>query len=183
MEKKDFNTANIRKGSITTRDLVQVGLLIALVFISTRFINIRLPISINGGLIHLGNCMLFTIAIVFGKHKGALAGAFGMALFDIFSSWVIWAPFTFIIRGAMGYIIGSIANNSQRKGDDMLINVLAIGIAGIVMIFGYYITEVILYGNLYAPITSVPGNVVQIVIGMILGIPLSKVLIRYKKYF
>ncbi|CEH35259.1 ECF-type riboflavin transporter, S component [Romboutsia lituseburensis] len=53
----------------TTRDLVETALLIALVFIATRFINIRLPIASSGGLVHLGNTMLFIAAIVFGKKK------------------------------------------------------------------------------------------------------------------
>lgn len=82
------------KQKFTTKDLVESSLLIALVFIATKFINIRLPISINGGLIHLGNVMLFTSAIVFGKRKGALAGGIGMALFDLVSGWTLWAPFT-----------------------------------------------------------------------------------------
>ena len=37
------------KQKFTTKDMVETSLLIALVFIATKFINIRLPISINGG--------------------------------------------------------------------------------------------------------------------------------------
>ena len=37
-----------------------------------------------------------------------LAGAFGMGLFDLLSGWTAWAPFTFIIVGAMGYVVGAI---------------------------------------------------------------------------
>lgn len=66
----------------TTKELVITGLSIALVFVATCFINIRLPIG-QGGLIHLGNVPLFLIAILFGKKIGALAGAFGMGLFDL----------------------------------------------------------------------------------------------------
>lgn len=78
------------KQKFTTKDIVETSLLIALVFIATRFINIRLPIASNGGLVHLGNTMLFISAIVFGNKKGACAGAFGMALFDLLSEWAIW---------------------------------------------------------------------------------------------
>lgn len=58
-----------KKNKVTARDLAESGLLIALVFISTRFINIRLPLASTGGLVHLGNTMLFISAIVFGKKK------------------------------------------------------------------------------------------------------------------
>jgi len=158
-----INTFN----SIKTRDLVETGLLIALVFASTMFINIRLPISINGGLIHMGNVALFLSAMLFGKNKGAIAGAFGMGLFDILSGWAIWAPFTFIVRGVMGYIIGSISHGNGRFAESLPFNALAIFAGSIWMLLGYYVTEVILYGNLFSPITSIPGNITQILFGCI----------------
>jgi uncharacterized membrane protein len=172
--------STIVESKFKTKDLVISSLLISLVFIATKFINIRLPISINGGLVHLGNTMLFISAIVFGKRKGAIAGAFGMGIFDIVSGWVLWAPFTFIIRGVMGYIIGYISWGNNRNGNNNLYNIIAILISGVWMIIGYYLTEAILYGNWIAPITSMPGNVLQIAIGIIIGLPIAKVLKRYK---
>lgn len=164
-----------------TRELVFSSLLISLVFVFTKFINIRLPVSVNGGLIHLGNVMLFMISIVFGRKYGAVSGAFGMGLFDIISGWTAWAPFTFIIRGAMGYIVGSIASSRGKNGESILQNILGIAAASIVMIAGYYLTEVILYGNLISPVTSIPGNVIQLAVGAVFGLPLSKILLRVKR--
>ncbi len=161
------------KESVKTKDIVISGLLISMVFVATKFINIRLPISINGGLIHLGNTMLFLAAIVFGKRKGAIAGAFGMGLFDVVSGWMAWAPFTFIIRGVMGYIIGSISYSNKRNGQSFFWNVVGIIISSIFMIIGYYITEGILYGNWISPATSIPGNITQIIIGAIIGLPIA----------
>lgn len=157
-------TENLKK-KIGTKDIVLTGLLTSMVLVATMLINIRLPISFNGGLIHMGNVMLFLAAILFGKNKGMIAGAFGMGLFDVLSGWMVWAPFTFLIRGAMGYIIGSIAHASGKKGDNMLYNFAGILISSVVMIAGYYATEGILYGNWIAPATSIPGNIVQLVFG------------------
>ena len=165
-----------------TYGLVICSLLTALVFIATKFINLRLPVSVNGGLIHMGNTMLFMSAIVFGKNKGAIAGAFGMSLFDILSGWVIWAPFTFIIRGVMGYIVGYTAYLNDKNGNSVIFNFMGILAASIFMIAGYYVTEVILYGNLTAPITSIPGNVIQLVVGAAVAIPLSAALKRTKMF-
>lgn len=175
------NNLEHKKSKYSTRDLAETSLLIALVFISTRFINIRLPLASTGGLVHLGNTMLFISAIVFGKRKGAIAGAFGMALFDLLSEWAIWAPFTFIVRGVMGYIIGSIAWSGNRKGSSIIANVIAVAVSGVWMIFGYYVTEMILYGSHAKALLSIPGNVTQIVIGLIIGVPVAKVLGRYIK--
>ena len=126
---------------VNTKDLVETALLIALVYIATRFINIRLPIAASGGLVHLGNTMLFIAAIVFGPKKGAAAGAFGMGLFDLLSEWAMWAPFTFVVRGIMGYIIGKIAWSNGREGNNMLVNIAGILVSGVWMIAGYYATE------------------------------------------
>ena len=164
---------NRENNRFKTKDLVETALLTALVFVSTAFINIKLPILSSGGLVHLGNVMLFTSALLFGKKKGAIAGALGMGLFDLTSGWALWAPFTFVIRGVMGYIIGSIAYSKNRNGENFIINA---------MIAGYYITEIILYGNWISPVSSIPGNITQIVVGLVIGLPLSKILKRYVKY-
>ena len=50
---------------------------------------------------------------------------------------------------------------------------MALVIGAIIMIAGYYIAEVILYGNWLAPIYSISGNIVQLVIGIVVSLPLS----------
>ena len=54
--------------------LTVTAIFVALTYIFTAFINVRLPIAANGGLIHLGNVPLFIGAIIFGKKTGAIAG-------------------------------------------------------------------------------------------------------------
>lgn len=168
------------KENSKTKDLVLTALLTALVFVATKFINFQLPFSIHGGLIHLGNTMLFAAAVVFGGKKGAISGAFGMGLFDLVSGWVVWAPFTFVIRGVMGWVIGMIAHRKGNNGDSFKWNMLGILIGSIWMIIGYYFAEVIIYGNWYTPLTAIPGDITQIVIGIILGVPLITALKKTK---
>ena len=89
------------KKGYSTKELVLDAMFIALTYVFTAFVNVRLPIAANGGLIHLGNVPLFICAILLGKRTGMLAGAFGMGLFDLLSGWTAWAPFTFVIVGAI----------------------------------------------------------------------------------
>lgn len=138
--------------------LTITALFIALTYVFTAFVNVRLPITANGGLIHLGNVPLFICAILFGKKSGALAGGIGMGLFDLLSGWTAWAPFTFVIVAIMGYVVGAITEKHHGLGFD----VLAIAAACVVKVAGYYIAEGIIYGNWIAPVTSIPGNLVQI---------------------
>lgn len=166
-------TQNIVKES-NVKFVTITAIAIALVYVFTAFINVRLPIAAAGGLIHLGNVPLFIFAIIFGKKTGAIAGGVGMALFDLLSGWGAWAPFTLIIVGLMGFEIGWIAEKKQGY----LWNVIAILLAGVIKVVGYYIAEVILYGNWAAPVASIPGNLVQIgvaaVIVLIIIEPLKK---------
>jgi len=150
------------------------AVLIALTLAATMFINIRLPISINGGLIHLGNVPLVVAAIVFGARRGAIAGAFGMGLFDVLSGWAAWAPGTFIIRGVMGFVIGKIAE--LRTGLNIGVNILAVTAGGVVMVAGYYVYEGFLYGDWTAALTSIPGNLVQMVTAYAIGLPIAALL-------
>lgn len=172
---------NNSKSRFKTRDLAFYGLFTALIYVATRFINIPGPTP--GGLFHLGNVMAFAIAIVFGKKAGAISAALGMALFDLTSPYAVWAPFTFVIRFAMGYVIGYMAYISKDgKFKTTMYSFLGILIATIIMIAGYYGAEVVLYGNVYAPLQSVWGNFMQCVIGTIIGLPLSAALRMGFKY-
>lgn len=149
--------------------LVITAVFIALTYVFTAFVNIRLPIGGNGGLIHLGNVPLFLAAILFGKRTGALAGGIGMGLFDLLSGWTLWAPFTLVIVGIMGYLVGAITE--RRRG--MGWNTLAIALACVVKVVGYYIAEGIIYGNWVAPVMSIPGNLIQVITAAVLVIPIA----------
>ena len=152
----------------TTKEMVLTGLSIALVFVATLFINIRLPIG-QGGLIHLGNVPLFLVAIIFGKKMGAAAGAFGMGLFDLMGGWTPWAPATFVIVGLMGYTVGVIA----EKKDDTIGYGIAIAMACIIKVAGYYVAEALIYGNWIQPVMSIPGNLVQIGVAAVVVLPIA----------
>lgn len=166
-----------------TKELVTSALLIAVVFVSTYFIHIPSPFSLNsGGLIHLGNVMFFMAAIIFGKKQGAIAGAFGMGLFDLLTGYAIWAPFTFIIRGVMGFTIGYFANAHGRKGNSLKWNILGLSLASVFLVSGYFVSNLILFHNILAAISGISGDLTQVAIGFILGLPLT-VAVKKTKVF
>ncbi len=143
--------------------LAITGMSIALTYVFTAFVNVRLPIAANGGLIHLGNVPLFLMAMLFGRKTGMLAGGIGMGLFDLLSGWTAWAPFTFVIVGIMGYVVGTV----NEKHTEYAWKIVSLVLALIIKIVGYYIAEGIIYGNWIAPAASIPGNVVQIAVAAV----------------
>lgn len=138
-------------------ELSLIAVFTALIFVFTMLVNIKWPFG-NGGLVHLGNVPLFVCSIMLGKKAGAIAGAIGMALFDIISGWTLWAPFTFVIVGLMGFAVGVITEKRRTiywYGFSMFV-------ALIIKIVGYFFTEWILYGSPIAALQSIPGNIIQI---------------------
>ncbi len=146
------------RSSMSVKELAITAICIVLVYVFTAVVNVKLPIAAAGGLIHLGNVPLFIAAILFGKRTGMIAGGIGMGLFDLLSGWTLWAPFTLVTVGIMGLVVGMVTE--KKKSFPRYI--LAMVLACIIKIVGYYIAEGIIYGNWVAPAASIPGNLVQI---------------------
>ena len=127
-------TNAVRPNSLgNVRELTLTAMCIVLVYVFTAVVNIRLPIAANGGLIHLGNVPLFVAAILFGKRTGMIAGGVGMAIFDVVSGWTPWAPFTLVVVGLMGFLMGWIT----EKKKSFPLYILAMVVACVVKIVGY----------------------------------------------
>ncbi len=149
------------------RFITTSAMFIALV-IATTFINVPFP-GAAGGLVHLGTMTMLIIAMRFGKKYGLIAGGIGMTIFDIYGGWMAWAPGTFIVRSAMGYVVGWIAYNSQtdEQGLDLVRNLLAWLSGLIIMIVGYYLYEAIFLTDFRVALLSIWGNVIQFIIGIV----------------
>ena len=156
-----------------TRELVLTAIFVALTYAATWLLNIRLPFMGTGGLIHLGNVPLFAAGMLFGKKTGFWAGALGMGLFDLMSGWTAWAPFTFVIVGA----ISEKAPFKVRFVNDLLCVIVAL----IIKIVGYYFAEVIITSNWYAPLGSIPGNIIQVGVAGVVALVFVPVLRKVLK--
>ena len=162
----------------STRDITITALLIAVVFICTSYIRVTLVPGM--GLVHMGSAALFAASVLFGKHKGAIAGSVGMALFNITSEWIIWAPFTFVIRYVMGYVIGSISHLGGANGRSFWLNILAGLVATLWFIPSTYLAGVVIFGSWAAPIAAITSNLLQALLMYAVGLPIAMVLGRLR---
>ncbi|MDF9866516.1 putative membrane protein [Bacilli bacterium PM5-3] len=161
-------------------EIVSVGVLSCLVLIGS-FINIMLPFASQGGLVHFGTTIAVISVVVYGRKVGTLSGAIGMSLFDILGGWLIWAPATAIARLGLGYIMGTISYAKEKNGKSYLYNLIGLICGGAWMVLVYYLFEAILYNNWIAPLGSIPGNVSQLVLAAVVGIPIGLILKKYIK--
>jgi len=169
------------KGSVnnTALSLVQVAIMAAIIYIATSIIHV--PFISGEGVLHLGDSAIFVAAVLLGRKKGAAAGAIGMTLFDILSPYIVWAPFTFIIKGLMAYIAGALAYRNGYEGKNFMNNFFAFIISGVVMIIGYFFAGWIIY-DLPNAIVAIPSNALQIAAGMVIALPLATQLKKHIKF-
>ncbi|NHJ23530.1 MAG: ECF transporter S component [Candidatus Lokiarchaeota archaeon] len=102
-------------------------------------------IPTTGGYINLGDIGVMISGLLFGPIIGGLAGGIGSAFTDLFLAPQYAIP-TFIIKGLEGFIVGLIANPKRFYSKFNFRDVLAVIIGGLFMVFGYFLTEILLYG-------------------------------------
>jgi len=159
------------------RDLTLLALLIALTTAATMAI--RIPVPATGGYINLGDSMVYISALLFGPLAGLVAGGIGSALADWFGGYLQFAPYTLVIKGVEGLVVGILAwallRSRPRPGVAGVIgSIVAIFVGGALMVVGYYAVEGFIMGQ--AAAAEVPGNIFQVVGGLIVAIPVALLL-------
>lgn len=155
---------------LTPMAIALSGVMIAVVFVGTRFIQVPIP----SGYIHLGDIAIYTGAFVFGPLVGLVSGAIGPALADLSSGYGQYAPATLVIHGLQGLIAGWIG---WRAG--LWRMVLATVIGGAIVVLGYFLWEVaVLRIGLATATANIPFNLTQVVTGAIGGILVTELLRR-----
>jgi len=140
----------------------------ALVAVGTFIIRIPNPM---GGYFNVGDVMIFVCALTFNPIIGGIAGGVGSAIADAIGFPVFVIP-TLVIKGSEGFLASLITNKKNVFRD-----VLAVFVAGGEMVVGYFLVELYLLNwGLGGALAEVPGNITQIVIGGLVGIPIALVL-------
>ncbi len=160
----------------TTQKIVMASLMAALVCVATMIIKIPSPLK---GYINLGDCIILLAGWLLSPTYGFLAAGMGSALADLFSGYVVYAPATFVIKGAMALVAFfgfKLLHNKIPKFPSRIISAV---LAEILMILGYFVFEGFMYG-FAASVVNIPANAVQGVAGIILGILLIKLFEKNK---
>ncbi len=90
--------------------LAQAGLLAALCYIGFTFFKIDIPVGTEKTAFHFGNVFCVLAALLIGGYWGGLAGAIGMTIGDLTTSYVTSAPKTFLLKLCIGLIVGLVAH-------------------------------------------------------------------------
>lgn len=128
---------------------------------------VRVPIPATQGYFNFSDVAIYFAAFTFGPWIGLVAGGVGAALADIVGGWASYAPLTLFAHGLEGLAAGFLG---RRKGLPGLIIAWLVG--AVIMIAIYFVGEFWLYGYGPAAWAEVPVNLLQNVVGGLVGIPL-----------
>ncbi|MCX7708636.1 MAG: ECF transporter S component [Clostridia bacterium] len=170
---------------VSSKKIVLNGLMIALVFVVTRFSTISTPV----GYFNLGDVAIMIAAVLLGGKSGFAAGSIGSALADLSAGYGIFAPVTFVIKGLEGYIVGRIAHSEGENRRSEVYRIAAVIAGSIIMIAGYFIGEAYilsLFDNTFGlaaaikdlTTTNIPQGSISAVVGYLIIAALEKANIR-----
>ncbi len=155
------------------KKLVFSGLFAALTCIATLLIQITLP---GGGYFNLGDCVVNVSGVVLGPLFGFVSAGIGACLADVILGYVVYAPITFVIKGLMALVIALV----YKKTKKLIFIALGAICSEICMVLGYFLYELILYGNVYTALAGVPGNLLQGFVGVVSSMALIALITKNK---
>ncbi len=155
-----------------TQKLAFAALFAALTFAAT-WVSFPSPF---GGNVNLGDCILLVAAWMPLEPWSIFACAIGASLTDLAAGYAIYAPATFVIKALM-VLIAVLIKRGMPKLPDIWRAILSGVAAELVMVFGYFVYEIFLYGVAGAAF-NIPFNLVQGGIAITAATILSFVLSR-----
>lgn len=156
------------------RKLVLAALLAALVCVATMVVQIPSPMQ---GYVNLGDCFVLLSGWLLGPWYGAAAAGIGSMLVDLLGVYAHYAPGTLIIKGVDALAAALIFRAMGRSKTALLVS----GTVGeIIMVVGYFFYASLILGKGLAAAASIPGNIVQGIAGVTIGMALAMVLQKTK---
>jgi len=153
---------------------VLTALFAALTCVATMII--RIPTPGTSGYVHPGDAIVILSGVLLGPGAGFLAAGIGSALSDLIGGYLIYAPVTFFVKGLIALFTGMVF---AKIGKDKKKKLLAIVFGGLIdmllVLLGYGIFEIILYGFAGAAASALP-NLVQGAVGLGLALVLYPLL-------
>lgn len=155
------------------KNLTRNAASIAVVAVVTLIV--RIPVPATQGYINLGDAAIIVCALLWGPRSGGVAGGVGSALADVMGGYAHWAPFTLVIKGIEGLLVGLLGGGNPST----VRAISAATLGGAAMVAGYFATETWLYGWQPAVLAGW-ANGLQALAGVVVGTGATYLLRRGK---
>lgn len=157
--------------TITTKKLILTALFMALTTIATMFI--RVPLVI--GYVNLGDAFVLLSVFILGPILGTIAGGIGSGIADLIG-YISYAPGTLIIKSVMAIVAYLVYKGLLKLAKNHLLAEIIAGVIGaIIMAFGYFFYEIMLFTSAGVAIVNVPWNLLQGAVGVAISVIVMRV--------
>lgn len=114
---------------ISVKQVCFIGIMAALVYVTSAYLQIPIPTAIGSTRLHMGNVMCLLSGLLLGPAQGGLAAGIGSMFFDLTNpAYIASAPFTLLFKFLMAFFCGCIS----KAGKDKLWAMIAGAIVGAV---------------------------------------------------
>lgn len=137
---------------------------------------IHLPIPVRGGYVHLGDSIIYLSASFLPFPFAVAAAALGGAFADAVSGFIIWSPFSLVIK-ALNVLPFAIYEKCKKTAKIITAKSIVLTVAsGIITCVFYFSASCIIYGSPAAALTDLPGNAIQAIGSAVIYILIGKAL-------
>ena len=158
----------------TIRKLVLSAMFAAMCCVATMII--QFPTV--AGYTNIGEGMCLLAGLVLGPWYGFFAAGIGSGLADLVAGYGHYVPGTFLIKGLVALVAALLLRPLLKKGRKLPFWQLALVElpSEVVMIAGYFGYEALILGQGLAAAASIPNNLLQAAVGLMLSVVLYTVL-------
>lgn len=155
------------------RKMILSAVMTALVAVATAVISIPLPTGYG----HPGDALVLLSGWLLGPLWGAAAAGLGSAMADVFLGYVAYAPATFVVKALTAAVCALLTARLAGGEKPKLWALLPGGLVGeSVMVGGYFLYESLVLRLGVAAAASLPGNLMQGAVGLVLFVLLAALL-------
>mgnify|MGYP004652524855 CR=1 FL=1 len=144
-----------------TKTIVFSALMAAIIAVCTRFTAFGIPAT--EGYVHIGDTFVLLSATILPLPYAVMASAVGGALADLMYGSAMYMIPTAIIKALMALTVGKSSGTKILTKKTILRAILSVP----VLVLGYYIAEVIIFGSFATPLMSMLWNTLQGVFSVI----------------
>lgn len=168
---------------ITVKELSFIGIMAALVYVTSAFLQIPIPTAIGSTRLHMGNVMCLLSGLLLGPVQGGLAAGIGSMFFDLTNpAYIASAPFTLLFKFLMAWICGTVARLGKEQLWALVVGATVGAVSYVLLYLGksfiedYFVLGLPLEGVILSLGTKALTSTVNGVIAATVSVPLNLLL-------
>lgn len=164
---------------ISVKQVCFIGIMAALVYVTSAYLQIPIPTAIGSTRLHMGNVMCLLSGLLLGPVQGGLAAGIGSMFFDLTNpAYIASAPFTLLFKFLMAFLCGCISKAGKDKLWAMIVGAIVGAVSYVCLYLGksfiedFFVLGLPLEGVMLSIGTKAITSTVNGIIAAVVSVPL-----------